>query len=78
LTINYHFLGNIKKILTLVIIMYAEKIELKLNSLIFLYFFFCILTLYLLPHRDIFMSIFKSTSDLILFLFLLTLKEITF
>jgi hypothetical protein len=71
-------LGNIKKILTILIIMYVEKIENKLTFLILLFSFFGLLTLYLVPYRNLFMSLLKSASDIILLLFLLTLKEITF
>jgi hypothetical protein len=58
--------------------MYVEKIENKLTFLILLFSFFGLLTLYLVPYRNLFMSLLKSASDIILLLFLLTLKEITF
>jgi hypothetical protein len=58
--------------------MYIEKIENKLTFLILLFSFFGLLTLYLVPYRNLFMSLLKAASDIILLLFLLTLKEITF
>ena len=75
-TRNYHFLGLLKKIISVVVMIQLGDKAKKLEILGGIHFAMLLLTMSLRPYNNHFLNLGKVTSDFILVIYVLTLYEI--
>ena len=73
---NYHFFGLLKKIISLLIVVYLEDKRRKLEVLGWIHLLMLALTMVLLPYNNHILNAGKVASDLVLVLYIFTLWQI--